>query len=64
VQGLNEPRLPLYVQSETQFMSTATPVGFEFVRDEQGQVTQVIVRGGDAGEERGTRKSPSPSRGR
>src|SRR3954454_35276 len=36
VQGLNEPRLPLLVQSETQFMSTATPTGFEFVKDAQG----------------------------
>jgi len=64
VQGLNEPRLPLYVQSETQFMSTATPFGFEFVRDGQGQVTQVIVRGGEAGEERATRKPTSLSPGR
>src|SRR5438876_1877663 len=33
VRGLNEPKLPLLVQSETQFMSTATPNGFEFVKD-------------------------------
>ena len=45
VQGLNEPRLPLYVQSETKFMSTATPTGFEFVKDAQGNVTHLIVRG-------------------
>jgi len=55
VQGLNEPKLPLLVQSETQFMSTATPTGFEFVRDAQGRVTHVIVRG-DAGEEKAVRK--------
>jgi hypothetical protein len=56
VQGLNEPRLPLLVQSETQFMSTATPTGFEFVKDAQGKVTHVVVRG-DAGAERAVRKS-------
>ena len=37
VQGLNEPRLPLLVQSDTHFMSTATPNGFEFVKDAQGR---------------------------
>ena len=31
VQGLNEPRLPLLVESETKFQSTATPTGFEFI---------------------------------
>jgi hypothetical protein len=45
VQGLNEPKLPLVAQSETQFMSTATPTGFEFVKDAQGRVTHLIVRG-------------------
>jgi hypothetical protein len=28
-------------------MSTATPNGFEFVKDAQGRVTHVIVRGAD-----------------
>src|SRR5262245_56031621 len=56
VQGLNEPKLPLFVQSETQFMSTATPTGFEFVKDAQGKVTQVIVRGND-GDRKAVRKS-------
>jgi hypothetical protein len=55
IQGLNEPKLPLLPQSETQFASTATPTGFEFVRDAQGQVTHLIVRG-DAGEQKATRK--------
>ena len=45
VQGLNEPKLPLLVQSETQFMSTATPNGFEFVKDAQGKVTHLLVHG-------------------
>jgi len=45
VQGLNEPKVPLLAQSETQFMSTATPTGFEFVKDPQGKVTHLIVRG-------------------
>jgi hypothetical protein len=45
VQGLNEPKLPLVAQSQTQFMSTATPTGFEFVKDAQGKVTHLIVRG-------------------
>jgi hypothetical protein len=47
VQGLNEPKLPLLATSETQFMSTATPTGFEFVKDRQGKVTELIVRGGE-----------------
>jgi hypothetical protein len=47
VKGLNEPKLPLLVQSETTFMSTATPAGFEFVKDAQGKVTHLIVRGAD-----------------
>jgi hypothetical protein len=47
VKGLNEPKLPLFVQSNTRFMSTATPNGFEFVRDKQGSVTHLIVRGAD-----------------
>ncbi len=33
VRGLNEPKLPLIPTSETKFMSTATPAGFEFVKD-------------------------------
>jgi hypothetical protein len=56
IQGLNEPRLPLLAQSETRFMSTATPTGFEFVKDAQGKVTHMIVRGGEAGEQRAIRK--------
>ena len=58
VQGLNEPLLPLVAQSETQFMSTATPTGFEFVKDAQGKVTHLLVRGA-AGEQKAGRKSPS-----
>ena len=58
VQGLNEPKLPLLVQSETQFMSTATPTGFEFVKGAEGKVTQLIVRG-DAGEKKAVRKGDS-----
>jgi hypothetical protein len=54
IQGLNEPKLPLLVQSETHFMSTATPTGFEFVKGAQGKVNQVIVRGDT--EQRATRK--------
>jgi hypothetical protein len=56
VRGLNEPKLPLFVQSETQFMSTATPNGFEFVKDAQGKVTHLIVRGA-AGDQKAVRKS-------
>jgi hypothetical protein len=58
VQGLNEPKLPLLAQSETQFMSTATPTGFEFVKDAQGKVTDLIVRG-DAGDQKAVRKGAS-----
>ena len=45
VRGLNEPKVPLIPQSDTKFMSTTTPAGFEFVKDRQGAVTHVIVRG-------------------
>jgi hypothetical protein len=45
VRGLNEPKVPLIPTSETKFMSTTTPAGFEFVKDAQGKVTHVIVRG-------------------
>jgi len=57
VQGLNEPKLPLLVESETKFQSTATPTGFEFVRDARGRVTHLILRG-DGGEQRAVRKNP------
>lgn len=56
VQGLNEPKLPLLVQSETTFMSTATPSGFEFVKDAQGKVTHLLLRGGAGGDEKAVRK--------
>jgi hypothetical protein len=64
IQGLNEPKLPLLVQSDTQFMSTATPTGFEFIKDRQGRVTHMLVRG-DAGDQKAVRKSdsvPTPRR--
>jgi hypothetical protein len=57
VQGLNEPKLPLLVQSETTFMSTATPTGFEFVKDAQGKVTHLIVRADN--EQKAVRKADS-----
>jgi uncharacterized protein DUF3471 len=55
VQGLNEPKLPLLVQSETQFMSTANPTGFEFVKNAQGKVTHLVVRGAE-GDQKAVRK--------
>ena len=45
VRGLNEPRVPLIPSSDTKFMSTTTPAGFEFFKDGQGRVTHLIVRG-------------------
>jgi hypothetical protein len=59
VQGLNEPKLPLLVQSETQFMSTATPNGFEFVKDAQGKVTHLILHGDS--EQKAVRKDAASS---
>src|SRR5688572_30461738 len=56
VRGLSEPKVPLLVVSETQFMSTTTPTGFEFVKDAQGRVTHVIVRGA-AGDQKAVRKA-------
>ena len=61
VRGLGEPKLPLLVQSETTFMSTATPTGFEFVSDAQGRVTHVLVKdGGDV--RKAARKAMAPAR--
>jgi hypothetical protein len=57
VRGLNEPKLPLIPTSQTQFMSTATPAGFEFIKDAQGKVTHLVVRGNIA-ETKAVRKSP------
>ena len=57
VRGLNEPRVPLLVQSETKFMSTTTPIGLEFFKDARGSVTHVVVRGGAAAEQKAVRKS-------
>jgi hypothetical protein len=56
VRGLNEPRVPLLAQSETHFMSTATPTGFEFVADAQGRVAHIVVRG-NAGDQKAVRKT-------
>ena len=55
VRGINEPKLPLLGQSDTHFLSTATPTGFEFVKDAQGRVTHVIVRGAN-GEQRARKR--------
>ena len=55
VRGLNEPKLPLLAQSDTQFLSTATPTGFEFVKDAQGHVTHLLIRGAN-GDSRARRK--------
>ena len=55
VRGLNEPKLPLLAQSETLFLSTATPTGFEFIRDARGRVTHLMVRGAN-GDRRAARK--------
>jgi hypothetical protein len=64
VRGLNEPKLPLLVQSDTTFMSTATTAAFIFEKDAQGKVTSLIVRGG-AEDQKAVRKSdsaPAPRR--
>lgn len=57
VQGLNEPKLPLLAESDTHFMSTATPTGFEFVKDGQGRVTRLVVRDG-ARDQTAVRRNP------
>jgi hypothetical protein len=64
VRGLNEPKLPLLVQSDTTFMSTATTAAFIFEKDAQGKVTDLIVRGGaeDQKAVRKTDSAPAPRR--
>ena len=61
VQGLNEPKLPLLVQSETHFMSTATPNGFEFVKDAQGKVTHVMLQGDEGNRKANRKAAPAPA---
>src|SRR5690242_3362777 len=61
VQGFNQPKLPLMPTSETNFMSTATPDGFQFVMDAQGAVTQLIRQDG-ASQQRAIRKGNSAQR--
>jgi len=61
VQGFNQPKLPLMPTSETNFMSTATPDGFQFVMDAQGAVTQLIRLDG-ASQQRAIRKGNSAQR--
>jgi len=56
MRGLNEPKLPLLVESETKFQSTATPTAFEFVRDAQGRVTHLLIHGDS--DQRAVRKNP------
>jgi hypothetical protein len=64
VKGLNEPKLPQLAQTDTQFMSTATANGFEFVKDARGVVTHMLIHG-DAGDRKAVRKStPAPAQGR
>jgi hypothetical protein len=58
VRGLNEPKLPLLVTSDTTFMSTATPTGFEFVKDARGAVTHLNVQGAE--DLKAVRKGASP----
>jgi len=43
VQGLNEPKLPLFAQSETKFMGIASATAYEFVKDARGNVTHLMV---------------------
>ena len=54
VRGLGEPKVPMLVHSDTHFMSTTTPTGYEFVKDARGVVTHLIVRG-NAGEQKAVR---------
>ena len=55
VRGLSEPKLPLLPQSDTLFLSTATPTGFEFIKDAQGRVTHLMIRGAN-GDSRARKK--------
>jgi len=55
IKGLNEPKLPLLAESETRFQSTATPTGFEFIKDSQGKVTRLVVHA-EAGDQQAVRR--------
>jgi hypothetical protein len=61
LRGLNEPKVPLLVQSDTKFMSTTTPIGLEFFKDARGSVTHVILRGGAAGAEQKALRKSAPA---
>jgi hypothetical protein len=56
VQDSASPLDRLFVaRSETQFLSSVSQVSLEFVKDAQGKVTHLIVRG-DAGDQKALRK--------
>jgi len=42
-------------ESETRFQSTATPTGFEFIKDSQGKVTRLVVHA-EAGDQQAVRR--------
>jgi CubicO group peptidase (beta-lactamase class C family) len=43
VQAAGEGRIPMYAESEMKFFSTIIPAEIEFVKDAQGDVTQLIL---------------------
>ena len=53
--GRDLPKDPNPTWLGTHFMSTATPTGFEFVKDAQGKVTHLMVRGAE-GDEKAVRR--------
>jgi len=45
-QASGQPKVELYAESESKFFLTVVPVEVEFVRDDQGKVTSIVVHQG------------------
>jgi len=45
-QATGQEKVPIYAESETKFFPTVMPADIEFVKDDHGMVTQLILRQG------------------
>ncbi|WP_263382287.1 serine hydrolase [Granulicella arctica] len=46
VQGTGQPKFPVYAESETKFFPLLFPAEIEFVKDDQGKITNLILHQG------------------
>ena len=43
IQATGEGKVPLYAETEAKFFATVIPAGIEFVKDGQGEVTDLVL---------------------